>query len=379
MTKDPQLLLHLAETKLSQSLSLLEQLVNQNSYTHNIEGVNKVQTLLESAFKDLGLITTRYSFNERGDILVAESNPENAETILLIGHADTVHPPSPNNKKFSQDKDSATGDGIFDMKSGVLQILLVLQLLKDSNALSKRNYKVIINSAEEDTIPETCAFIQSVGKNAKTALVFEFGRANNGIVVERKGMIELWISSNGKQSHAGNAFYEGDNAIVTLSSIIPSLTAITDKEKDITLNIGCIEGGNQLGVVPSSARLGLEIRGTIKSHIDDSLKKINAIIQANPKLSLTIISSTPPLNKAPGTQELLNSFILHGNNLGITFTEMPRVGGLSDANHIGESGVPTIDGLGPTGGGAHTCDEFISLSSLSQRAGVIASFLLKYS
>ncbi len=369
-------ILERANHALSGRLKLLRHLVDQNSFTENIEGVNKLQSRLEDAFWELGLKTERHSIPNRGDILTATSAQASKSPILLVGHVDTVHAPDSSFKTFTEHGDLLRGPGVFDMKSGLIQIFIALDVLKSFQKLSQLPLKIIINSSEENSTKESVETICELSRGASAALVFELGRDNNGLVVERKGIIELWFNSTGLEAHSGNHFYDGRNAITPLIDIAQAAASLTNEEKDLTVNIARIDGGTQLCVVPGRALLGMEIRGGSVAVLDEALATIERLTKTFDGVTFKIDTKTAPLNKLPGTEALLNEFIDAGKFVGVEFSALPRVGGISDANHIGNLGIPTIDALGPTGGGAHTKEEFVRVSSIVPRAAATVSFLL---
>jgi glutamate carboxypeptidase len=374
----PEQIRSLVRDKLPKGLNLLRTLCAINSFTTNREGVHKVQSILENEFWSLGLKTSRTLSPKRADILVAETNATGSQ-ILLVGHSDTVHLPTSSFQKCKDlENNKITGPGVLDMKGGLVHILIILEILKDLNLLQTIPLKIIVNSAEENSTPTSAILMKDIAKGAKSALVFEIGRKEGGIVTERKGILEFSIISKGKASHSGNAFTEGINAIIPLCEIALELQNLIDIENGVTVNVAQIKGGEHFCVVPEYAALGVEIRTCKESQSQEALCKINELIlRYGDKLELLIETETAPLNKVPETDVMFKNFQEIAKDFGFICKELPRVGGLSDANLIGSLGIPTLDALGPYGEGAHTDWEYIEVDSMEPRISAVLGWLLK--
>lgn len=361
-------------------MKLLKALVEENSYTENIVGVNKVQGLLEDSFWELGLHTEKFNCKSRGDILVAKTSAtsDGKKPMMLVGHADTVHAPSPDYKNFSEKGDILSGPGVFDMKAGLIEMFLVLDALKGLDLLSRIPLRILINSSEENSTPETVEKVALLSEGAAGALVFEIGREQGGIVLERKGIIELWCESKGKESHSGNNFHQGLNAIVPLCHIATEAARLVDDAEQVTVNVAQFSGGSHFCVVPGSAKLAIEVRAGTKEKLEAVLTTLQGFASRYEHVTVRVDTFTPPLNKTPESVALFESFANAAALVGFPVTALPRVGGLSDANIIGSAGIPTIDALGPTGGNAHTRQEFVNKSSIAPRAAAVAAFLADY-
>lgn len=367
-------------SRLEERLSLLKIIVEQNSFTTNREGVHKVQSLIENQFWALGLYTSRVASPKRADILIAETILNSSNPILLVGHSDTVHPVSSSFKEFQIDGNIVKGPGVLDMKGGLIHIFLLLDILKDLDLLTKIPLKIIINSAEENSTPMSAKIMQQISTGAKEALVFEIGRAEGGIVTQRKGIAEGWIHVKGLAAHSGNNFLDGKNAILPLCQLALQCASLTDFDKGVTVNIAQIKGGEHFCVVPAQSSLGFEMRGCSEEDMNYTLDRIKDFVKETPDATFNLETFTAPLNKIPETDSLFLDFKSCAEQVGFFVKELPRVGGLSDANLIGSLGIPTLDALGPYGQGAHTDNEYIELSSIKPRVMAVANYIVtKYS
>ena len=360
-------------------LELLKALVNQNSYTTSRAGVHAVQSRLEDAFWEAGLFTERVSSPKRGDILIAKTVTESKDIapILLVGHADTVHPVQSPFQFWKIDGDIMSGPGVLDMKGGIIHIFLVLDILKKIAPQYPIPLKVIINSAEENSTPMSAELIRQAARGASEALVFEIGRADGGIVTERKGITELWVTVKGKAAHSGNSFSDGINALVPLCNLAVESANLTDLKKDITVNVCQMVGGQQFCIVPDKATIGIEVRAGNQKDLEETVAKIREFAAIIPDSELIIDTQTLPLNKTEKTNAMFSAFQKAAAEVDFVVKELPRVGGLSDANLIGSIGIPTLDALGPYGTGAHTEQELIYISSMRPRVLAVVNYLLK--
>ena len=355
----------------------LKTLVNQNSYTMNREGVHKIQSILEDSFWELGLRTERVTCPKRGDILIAKNTNISDGPILLVGHADTVHPLQSQFKHWTLEGDVMTGPGTLDMKGGITHIFLALDILKKLGRLESLPLKIIINSCEENSTPTSAKLVQQIAAGGSEALVFEIGRADGGIVTERKGILECWIHMKGKASHSGNSFTEGVNALIPLCAIAVEAAKLTNISKDITVNVAQLQGGQQFCIVPEKASLAIEIRAGTLADMDATFAELDKLVKAYPHAELVVDTKTGPLNKSAKTDAMFAQFKKAADAVDFQIKELPRVGGLSDANLIGGLGIPTLDALGPYGTGAHTEDEKIFVSSIKPRVLTVVQYLLE--
>lgn len=365
----------------SKRLVFLKAIVEQNSFTENPEGVDAVQDIIERELQHLGFVVTRTPCKDRGSMLCAEQpfvKATGAKPILLLGHADTVHAPSTEYASFEDREGILTGPGVFDMKSGLMEMLLVLDVLHDFGALNTLPLRILINSSEENSTPETLAALGALAKGAQAALVFEIGRPEGGIVLERKGIVELWCECAGKEAHSGNNFDSGINAILPLCRIAQKASSLVDEAEGVTVNIGQFSGGTSFCVVPGRARLGIEIRAGHRHKQEATLAAIQGFAVEEQGVTVRVDTFTGPLNKTPESEALFAAFAEAAKGVDLQVQALPRVGGFSDANIMSTVGVPAIDALGPTGGKAHTREEFVHKDSITPRAAAVAAYLLGY-
>jgi glutamate carboxypeptidase len=371
-------------SQLEAQICFLETVVNVNSHTTNIEGVNAVQSIFERELNTLGLIVERRPITNAGDFLVARTlAAQHEKPIMLSGHVDTVHLPSSAFHAMTDNGARVTGPGALDMKGGLTILLWALKAAHHFRRLQEIPVMVCLNSEEERGSPHTRPVIEEFARQCRSALVFEWGRQNHSVITRRKGISVLELRTTGRKSHSGNAHAEGRNAIDALSRAIIATHSLTDYDRGVTLSVNEIRGGSSPSTVPESATAMCDLRiptAEMKSEILSKLAEVTrSALPRDTTIEIREVSGMPPLECVPGSLELLSELQRAGSQLQYTFESVPGLlGGASDANLIGGAGIPTVDGLGPLGDGAHTDDEFVERGSFTPRTAMLATWLLTH-
>ncbi|HUS65319.1 MAG TPA: M20 family metallopeptidase [Kofleriaceae bacterium] len=368
-----------------ESMPLLERWVRINSFTANVEGVNRMATALEEGFDGIGLACERRAGERVGDHLVwrtaAWEDAAPSTRVVLIGHHDTVFPPGAF-EVFERQGDRARGPGILDMKGGLIVVRSALRALHELGELARLPLALVSVADEEIGSPDSMALLEAVSRGARAALVFESGRSDDGIVTRRKGTGNLAVSARGRAAHAGNAHTEGVNAIWLLSRLIDRMQRLTDYDRGVTINVGTITGGEAKNTVPAAATCGVDFRFLTAA---DGHATVAAIDRAARELCAETPGGTitleggvrrQPLERTDSSEQLFRLYAQCAAPHGLGVGEAPIQGGGSDANTVSAIGVPAIDGLGPRGRGFHTYDEYIEVPTLVTRAKALSSTLL---
>jgi glutamate carboxypeptidase len=363
------------------ALKLLETLVNINTYTTNVAGVNRAQDEIEKFLSGIGMKLERIKLKKRGDVIVGRSAAVHKKTALLVGHVDTVHSPESPFQTFSRTATTASGPGCLDMKSGLVTMLWTLKTLSDLKLLDKIPVTIIVNSDEEVGSDESGVVIDAHAKNASAALVFEWGRAKDAIILRRKGIAMFDLEVKGKAAHSGNNHKEGANAIVQIAHTISRLSALTDYANAVTVNVGIVQGGSTLNTVPDFASTSFEFRiervedyARMKGLISEIQKDI---VVTGTEITLRERAFMPPMVETAASAELFESFRRFAKDSGLEYEKFPGIiGGGSDANRTSYNGVPSIDGLGPFGEFPHSDREYIRLDSLPKKMANLGLWLL---
>ena len=368
-------------TQLPAMEAALQALVELNSFTGNREGGQRVVRLLEDVFAMPGLDGERIGSDRFADHLVFRSaGKSGVDPIALVGHLDTVFPPG-TFEGYRVDGALRRGPGVLDMKGGLVVIAWALKAVASTVGLGAiAALRLVIVSDEEVGSPEGAPLLRHVIAGSQLALVFESGRANDAIVTQRKGTGSARAVATGKPAHAGNAYWEGANAIHALSRFVDRVQALSSRESGVTVNVGLISGGTSKNTVPAEARAELDLRFPTRALSDQLWTSLHQAAETvaveGTQLKVEPLTGRLPMEKLPGTDALVRRYGACAKAHGLSADEAPQQGGGSDGNTAAAMGIPTIDALGPRGKGFHTPDEYIEVATLISRAQALADFLL---
>jgi glutamate carboxypeptidase len=354
--------------------ALLQRLVDVNSHTANVAGVNRVGELILEALRDLRLrVAVEAAPSGAHHLSFWTEAAERAPAVLLIGHHDTVFPPG-SFEGYREQGDIARGPGVLDMKGGLAIIIEVLQQL-DGLDLPLRFVSV---ADEEIGSPSSRALLEGLVPRCRAALVFEAGRAGDAIITARRGSGQAFVQARGKAAHAGNALSEGRSAIWALSRFVDHVSSRQHLVAGASANVGLIRGGSARNTVPADACAELDLRFSDPAGQEQLFALLHegaACALEGTRIELELRTSRLPWARSEASAALAASYGQHALAAGLQYSEAGTIGGGSDANTVGALGLPAIDGLGPRGKGFHTHDEYIELSSLPRKADALARFL----
>ncbi|MBI5931523.1 MAG: M20 family metallopeptidase [Chloroflexi bacterium] len=296
--------------------------------------------------------------------------------ILICCHMDTVHPKGSVEKRPTRTEgDILYGVGAYDMKGGITLVQTVLQDLFYQKGLLERPITVLFTSDEEIGSLYSREVIERLALESGLVLVMEPATDPETIVTERKGVGIFQMVALGRESHSGSNPEEGVNAIVEMASQIGRITALSDLKLGTTVNPTVIHGGTTHNVIPGECDITINARVRYKTEVDRVTKALSELSR-HPTLPNALLFTTggfirPPMEHTSISEE---TFATLQKISPIPLKEIAKGGG-SDGNFTAALGVPTIDGLGPSGGGAHSDDEHVYIPSLPQRAALLASIL----
>ena len=360
-------------------LGLTRSWVEINSYTANVEGVNRVGAMLREAFSRLPSLAGSVipGGPTYGDHLIWRT-PASGAPILLVGHHDTVFPPG-HFEGWKEEGDRVTGPGVLDMKGGLAIIRAALAALDDVGALARLPIIVISVADEEVGSPTSAPHLRELATGASCALVFESGRANDMIITRRKGVGAMTVTAHGKAAHAGNNHKDGANAIWSLAKFVDAAQQLTDYAKGITVNVGQFTGGTSKNTVPERAECKLDLRYQTVADAEALVAALRAAAEsaAMPGVALEVEGGVNrlPLERTAASAALRDEYAACARAAGLGDGEAPLLGGGSDANTVAPLGVPAIDGLGPRGAGFHTTTEYVELDTFKPKAEALVRFL----
>jgi glutamate carboxypeptidase len=369
-----------ASVRLPHATNHLVELASIDSGTLAVNEVAKVQQRLADTFSRLGMSVELQEQVDRGPILIARTRASLSSSgdIALVGHADIVRDLSEEMAPIVIEGDTIRGTGVYDMKGGLVVITEALEALHAMGTLHALPIRVIVNSAEEDPTTEIARAMERNLTGCAAALVFESGRPKDAVVLERKGIIEARVDLQGRSTHAGNALFEGHNALVEASRLVLKLDALKDQERGLTCNPAKLVAGHAANAVPDKASLVFEARyftGAEYAELMERLKALETPEDPHIQMQFTYNATIPPMERTPATDLLFSEWRTAGDRAGFSLSIFPRVGGASDGNLAAGLGIPTLDALGPRGGGAHEKGEHVILSSLTPKTLNLIYFL----
>jgi glutamate carboxypeptidase len=317
--------------------------------------------------------------NGRGDHLVA-SSPWGGDGpgVLVLCHLDTVHPKGTLERlPFRVEGDKAYGPGIYDMKGGAYLAFAAFAALaadprRPEGMLPVR---VVYTSDEEVGSQTSRALVEAEAANARHVLVVEPARGGGRIVTARKGTARFEIVTHGRPSHSGTRPQDGRSAIIEMARQIVDIESWTDFKQGTTLNVGTIEGGTATNVVPARCTASLDLRVPTLADAERIMAQLGALKPYNPDVRIEITGglNRPPFEKNAGVAGLFDHAAGLARQIGFELRDM-YAGGGSDANFTAHA-VPTLDGLGVDGAGAHTEEEHLYVSSLVPRARLLRDLM----
>lgn len=340
--------------------------------SHDGAAVNRLVTRVADQMRAIGAKIERTPGRDGyGDILKAEMPGGEEPGILVVSHLDTVHPIGTlRTLPFRREGDSVYGPGIYDMKGGAYLAYYAARHLVRAGATSPLKITFLFVPEEEVGSPTSRATIEREAVKAKYVLVTEPARDGGKVVTGRKGVGRFDIVAKGRPAHAGVRHQDGRSAIREMAHQILAIEAMTDYARGITTNVGEIAGGTGINVVPAECRIGVDLRFPDAETGEEVCAKIRALTPHDPDVTLTIEGGVnrPPYRKDAGIARLYDHAKALADEIGIEFGEVPQTGGGSDGNFTAALGIPTLDGLGVDGKGAHTDYEQMYYSSLAPRA-----------
>ena len=359
-------------------LALLRRLVELESPSTDKTATDRLGDVLAEELGASGAQVTHLPADRHGNHVraVAGDSPDDGQ-ILVLGHMDTVWEMGTLQAiPFRVENGIAYGPGIFDMKAGLVQLVFALRALRETKRDPQR-IVALINSDEEIGSPSSRPDIENEARRSRVALVLEPSLPPDGSVKTfRKGVGEFQLNVKGRPSHAGLDHEKGVSAIEEISRQVQLLHRMTDYKKGITVNVGTIRGGTRSNVVAADAHAEIDLRVSTAADAEEIQKKILGLrpILKGAEIKVTGGIDRPPLERSPGVVDLYQKARALAAELGFDLGE-GSAGGSSDGNLTAALGVPTLDGLGPMGDGAHAESEHVIVSDLPRRTALLARLL----
>ncbi len=354
----------------------LKELVLAEASTSDLKELAETRKVLE------GIITRRIGAGitvhktEGGHDPISFEFGSGEEKVFIIGHYDTVCPIG--SMEYRVEGNELHGPGVLDMKSGLISAVWVMKAYKDLGIDPGKKLVMVCNGDEEITSPDSIGIILDQAKGARAALVIEPCCAGSGdLKTGRKGRQCFEVTIHGKAAHSGNNHQGGINAIEEMAHEVLFLQGLTDYDQGTTMNVGVCSGGTKSNVIPDTAAFEVDCR----------FKKASEIVRIRDlvhKMQVTVPGTTrevKDLPELPAMEQKEENIALYelaakaGEKLGLKFSHQ-FVGGGSDGNKVSALGIPTLDGLGAAGDGAHAVNEHILIDQYVPRIAMLATLIL---
>ncbi len=364
-----------------QMIRLTRQMVECESPSSDGSAVNRLVDLVADTMAPLSDIR-RHPGGDCGQHLVCDvrlpGRNSRPTSILVLGHSDTVWPLGTlRSMPFREEAGRLWGPGVFDMKAGIVFFIFAIQALQETDTPVNASVRLQLNSDEEVGSPSSREITESNARSSHAVLVLEPATGTKGkLKTARKGVGQFRVSVRGKAAHAGLDFAAGASATLELARQLERIAAFTDLERGITVNPGVIAGGTQPNVVAAAAWAEIDVR-VLRAEDADAVKaKFHALTAFNPRCSLEITGglNRPPMLRSAQTGRLFETAQHCARELGLELEESVS-GGASDGNFTAALGIPTLDGLGAVGEGAHALNENILIDRMADRTALLAKLL----
>ncbi len=356
------------DARTTQMLEHVKQFVNTESPSNEPE-------LLQTSAEFLAKVMTEV-LGKAPEIIASDKGPHvhwkgsDDTKVLIVGHHDTVFQKGTVAKRgFSVDGDIARGPGIFDMKAGIIQAIYGLSEIREAY-----HAEILITSDEEIGSYASRALIEERAKATGNVLVFEPSGNGDALKIARKGVGTFRVDIAGRASHAGLEPEKGINALIELAAQVQTIAAIAKPEIGTTVTPTIASAGTTENVVPAAAQITVDVRVNV---VSEKARVESAFSALQPTVSGATISVSGSINRPPMHESASTTLYAVAQSvaqgIGITNLQGIAVGGGSDGNFTAAIGVPTLDGLGACGGGAHAETEYIKVSKMGERAALAAA------
>lgn len=360
---------------------LVEALVTLESPSDDKRAADRCGAELMRRLIEAGARVTRLPQADSGDHVRAEWRPDRGReshpsTILLLGHFDTVWPVGTLDRMpLEQREDRLHGPGVFDMKAGIAAAMLAMHALEECRRT--RPDVVMLWTADEEIGSKTSrSIIEETARSAAAVLVLEPSLPGGAAKTSRKGVGEFEVVVHGVAAHAGLDPDKGASAIHELAHQVLALESLQDPQRGVTINVGVIAGGSRTNVIADRATAQIDVR--VQSMADAARLEaaIRTLRPTRPSIRLNVVGGIgrPPLERSPAVIRLYEQARAVAAMLGRDLKE-GAAGGGSDGNFTAALGVPTLDGLGPQGDGAHAVHEHVLLEDLTWRGAFLAGLI----
>jgi glutamate carboxypeptidase len=370
-----------ARAKQPEIIALIKTLVECESPSDNAASVNRFVDLFVATCGGEAKCKTfpggKFGKNLRCEFTLPGKKRSDGQ-VLGLGHSDTVWPMGTlASMPFRQEKGRLWGPGVLDMKAGLVFFLYAVRALRELDVPVSRKVVLQINSDEEVGSDVSRALTEEAAKASAAVLVLEPGTGLTGkLKTARKGVGDYMVTVRGRASHAGVDFSNGASAIVEIAKQIEKIAGFTNLDKGITVNPGVVHGGTRSNVIAAEASTHVDFRvPRLKdgAWIDAQFKKLKPV---DKRCTLVVEGgmNRPPMERSAGVRRLYGIAEKLAAEVGVDLEES-MTGGGSDGNFTAAMGVPTLDGLGAVGEGAHAVNESLLVNRIADRTALLAKLI----
>jgi glutamate carboxypeptidase len=371
------------ESRAEAMLARLADLVRHESPSSDKAALDALARSLGARLEALGAAVRVIVNADGGDHLrarwAAPGPADAAAPILVLGHFDTVWPhgtlaPQP----FRVAEGRAYGPGSYDMKAGLVLLEFAIEAIGALGIALPRPIVVLWTSDEEIGSPRSRGLIEEEARRSAFVLVLEPPLAGGRLKTARKGVGRFRLVVSGRPAHAGVEPEKGISAVLELAHQVIRLHALNDPGAGTSVNVGVVQGGTTANVVPAEATATIDVRAATAEEARRVEAALRAATPVLPGARVRVEGgfNRPPMERTPQGAALFERLRAIGRGLGLDLGE-GSTGGGSDGNFTAALGVPTLDGLGVPGAGAHAIDEHVIIKSLPERAALLAAALLE--
>lgn len=375
-------LLRLAEAAQADYERDLAALVSIDSGSLDAVGVNRVADWVVARLDALGFEVERQvtGTGVHGDVVIGRRAGSGSKRVVLFAHMDTVFEQGDAElRPFHVDeRGHGRGPGVTDDKAGLVAGLHAAAHLIAQGDERYGELVLVFTPDEEIGSPVGGPALTAVAAGADAAFSLECARENGDLVLSRKGAVDLEVDVYGIAAHSGIEPERGAHAALEAAHLTIFLQTLADPARNLTVNVGVLQAGERTNIVPERAHLKVEMRATEQVVLQETLAAIRARaarpVVARTRVVVTEIDFCPPLEETAAGRALGDKAVEIAAELGFT-PGLARTGGVSDGNRVAALGVPTLDGLGPVGGGDHSPTEWLDLASVPARVALLAALV----
>jgi glutamate carboxypeptidase len=365
-----------ARTKQPDIIALIRQMAECESPSDDPAALDRFVSLMSDAIAPLAKIR-KYRHGHLRAEFPARGSKKRGQ-ILVLGHSDTVWPMGTlRTMPFRQEQGRLWGPGVLDMKSGLAFFVFAMRAIQELDNPIPHKVVLQLNADEEVGSTTSRALTEEAARRSHRVLVLEPGTGLTGkIKTARKGTGSYRITVHGKASHAGVDFEAGASAIVELARQIERVAGFTDLTRGVTVNPGVVSGGTRSNVVAAEAHADVDIRIARLKDAPALDRKFRALrpIDKRCRVEVTGGLNRPPMERSSGIRDLFGRARDLAREIGVELEESSTGGG-SDGNFTAALGIPTLDGLGGVGEGAHALNESILVDRIADRTALLAKLL----